>query len=317
MTDTLNTESAPVAAPPTIAMPGFPLRVGPFSHLAAERDRLSRLQWEHFTARQMGPTLGAEIIGLDLTRPLTDAERTELRRALHDYKVIFFRNQPLSPRTHAAFARQFGPLEIHPVLPANGADPALARFEKGPTLSGYENMWHHDVTWRREPSIAAVLHAVEVPDIGGDTLFADMYAAYESLDDDTRSAIENLDAVHDFTQSFGAVLEESRAEELRAKHPPVSHPVVCTHPETGRRHLYVNRAFVSHFDGHTRAESVELLDRLCRSADRPELQVRFHWEPDSVAIWDNRAVQHYASSDYWPQVRIMERASVIGPRPVR
>ena len=312
MTDTMH-----AATPPTPTMPGFGLRVGPFTHLAEERERLAGLRWTHFTARRLGATLGAEITGLDLTAALSDPEFAELRAALFEYKVLFFRDQQLSPSTHTAFARRFGELEVHPVLPSSGADPALARFEKDANRAGYENMWHHDVTWRPQPSIAAVLHAISVPEIGGDTLFADMYASYQILDDDTRAEIENLSAVHDFTQTFGAALPASKIAEMRAIHPPVSHPVVCTHPVTGRRHLYVNRAFVSHFDGYTRSQSIDLLDRLCRTADHPEHQVRFRWAPDSVAIWDNRAVQHYASSDYWPQVRVMERASVTGPRPVR
>lgn len=312
MTDTLNIESGQAVPPPQLAMPDFPLRVGPFGHLAAERDRLTALRWQHFDALQVGTTLGAEIVGLDLTRPLVDDVLAELRRALHEYKVIFFREQPLSAQSHAAFARQFGELEVHPALQSNEDDQALVRFEKGVSISGYENLWHHDVTWRAEPSIAAVLHAIEVPAIGGDTLFSDMYAAYESFDDAIKSDIENLDAIHDFAHAFGRV----RPDQVAA-HPPVRHPVVCTHPVTGRRHLYVNRAFVSHFDGQTRDESLALLDTLCRAADYPEHQVRFHWDVDSVAMWDNRAVQHYASSDYWPQVRIMERASIIGPRPRR
>jgi alpha-ketoglutarate-dependent taurine dioxygenase len=300
-----------------VELPGFPVRVGPFTHLAAERDRLMSLSWHHFEATQISPTLGAEISGLDLTQPLDTDELAELRRALADYKVLFFRVQRLTPGAHAAFARQFGPLEVHPVLPSNDADPALVRFEKNADVVGYENMWHHDVTWREEPSIAAVLHAIAVPAIGGDTLFADMCAAYDCLDENTRDQIENLDAIHDFTHAFGHALPSAKIAELKAVHPPVRHPVVCTHPVTGRRHLYVNRAFVSHFDGFSRDDSLALLDRLCRAADYPEHQCRFRWAPDSVAIWDNRAVQHYASSDYWPHQRVMERASVIGPRPQR
>jgi taurine dioxygenase len=304
-------------APPRRELPGFPIRSGPFDHLADERERLASLRWQHFDAQQVGVTLGAEISGVNLAAPLDDAVVAELRAALHDYKVIFFRDQALTPAAHAAFARRFGPLEVHPVLPSNSEDPALARFEKNADVSGYENLWHHDVTWRPEPSIAAILHAIEAPAIGGDTLFSDMYAAYDSLDDDTRAAIENMDAVHDFTTAFASMLPEEKAAEMRALHPSVRHPVVCTHPVTGRRHLYVNRAFVSHFDGWSRDESLALLDRLCRTADHPEHQCRFQWAADSVAVWDNRAVQHYASSDYWPQVRIMERASVTGPRPER
>jgi alpha-ketoglutarate-dependent taurine dioxygenase len=304
-------------APPRRELPDFAIRSGPFTHLAGERERLGSLRWQHFDARQVGVTLGAEISGVNLAAPLGDEVVAELRAALHDYKVIFFRDQALTPAAHTAFARRFGPLEVHPVLPSNAEDPTLARFEKSADVSGYENLWHHDVTWRPEPSIAAILHAIEAPSIGGDTLFSDMYAAYESLDDDTRAVIENLDAVHDFTTAFRAMLPEERVAEMRALHPSVRHPVVCTHPVTGRRHLYVNRAFVSHFDGWSREESLALLDRLCRTADSPEHQCRFQWAADSVAVWDNRAVQHYASSDYWPQVRIMERASVIGPRPER
>lgn len=193
----------------------------------------------------------------------------------------------------------------------------MARFQKDAGVSGYENVWHHDVTWRPEPSMAAILHAIEVPPIGGDTLFADMYAAYDSLDGEIKSEIEGLDAAHDFAHAFGGQLSAAKAAELQAMHPPVYHPVVCTHPVTGRRHLYVNRAFVTHIDGYPQDASIDLLDRLCRTANAPEHQCRFRWAVDSVAIWDNRAVQHYAASDYWPHTRVMERASVIGPRPQR
>jgi alpha-ketoglutarate-dependent taurine dioxygenase len=316
MADTLQRGDVP-AAPARRQKPGFPIAAGPFSHLAAERDRLACLQWQHFDAEQIGATLGAQISGVDLTQPLSDSVLSELRAALHDYKVLFFRDQPLTAQAHAALARQFGPLEVHPLLPSNGAESALARFKKDATVSGYENVWHHDVTWRPKPSIAAILHAIDVPPIGGDTLFADMYAAYDSLDDQTKSEIEHLDAVHDFTHAFGRLLSEAKVAELQAMHPPVRHPVVCTHPVTHRRHLYVNRAFVSRIDGYPQDASTDLLDRLCRTADVPEHQCRFRWAADSVAIWDNRAVQHYAASDYWPHSRVMERASVTGPPPRR
>jgi taurine dioxygenase len=241
----------------------------------------------------------------------------ELRRALHEYKVIFFRDQQMTGAQHAAVARRFGGLEVHPVLANNGDEDTLVRFEKNAGMSGHENLWHHDVTWRPEPSMAAMLHAVTVPDIGGDTLFSDMYAAYDALDDETKDQIDDMYAIHDFTHAFGRYVDADRAAQMRALHPPVRHPVVCTHAVTGRKHLYVNRAFVSHFDGMDRAASLDLLDRLCRFADYPEHHIRFKWAHDSVAFWDNRAVQHYAASDYWPQVRIMERASIIGPRPFR
>ncbi|MFD9615470.1 TauD/TfdA dioxygenase family protein, partial [Streptomyces sp. NPDC059083] len=220
-----------------------------------------------------------------------------------------------APDQHVAFARRFGDLEIHPFIPANTGQPELVRFEKSAQVAGFENTWHHDVTWRDTPSKGAILHAIKVPPVGGDTLFSDMYAAYDSLDSDTRAEIEELTAVHDFTRAFGHALSEDQREQMRAKHPQVHHPLVCTHPQTGRKHLYVNRIFVERIAGLSPEASSALLDRLCRQADYPEHQVRLQWEPDTIAFWDNRAVQHYASSDYWPQIRVMERASIVGDRP--
>jgi taurine dioxygenase len=303
--------------PGTFRLPGYTIAVGPFTHVAAERDRLAALQWRHFDARRLGATVGAEISGVDITAPLPDDVVAELRQALYDYKVIFFRDQPLDPHQHVAFARRFGDLEAHPFLPSNTGEPELVRFEKTAEVSGYENSWHHDVTWRACPSMGAILHAVSVPDCGGDTLFSDMYAAYDGLDQATKDEIDDLHAVHDFTQTFGHTMSGEERRKAQEQYPPVRHPVVCSHPATGRLHLYVNRPFVSHIDGVDRQSSLALLDRLCRQADAPEHQCRFTWTKDAVAFWDNRAVQHYASSDYWPQRRSMERASVIGTAPAR
>ncbi len=304
-------------SPGSFRLPGYSIAVGPFSHLAEERDRLSALRWRHFDARPLGSTVGAEISGVDLREALSDDVIAELRQALYDYKVIFFRSQPLDPQQHVAFARRFGDLEIHPFLPSNTGEPELVRFEKTAEVSGYENSWHHDVTWRACPSMGAILHAVSVPERGGDTLFADMYAAYEALDEATKTQIDALVAVHDFTQTFGHGMSKEERRKAQEQYPQVEHPVVCTHPGTGRPHLYVNRPFVSHFAGMDRDESRELLDLLCRQTDSPEHQCRFTWSKDAVAFWDNRAVQHYASSDYWPQRRTMERASIVGTRPIR
>ncbi|MET9211480.1 MULTISPECIES: TauD/TfdA dioxygenase family protein [unclassified Nocardia] len=298
-------------------LPGYSITVGPFSHLRAERERLSALRWRHFDAEQVGATLGAEISGIDLTVAQSAEVVDELRRALHDYKVLFFRDQPLTPAQHVAFARRFGELEIHPALAASADQPELVRFEKDSQMVGVENAWHHDVTWREHPSLGAVLHAVEVPAIGGDTLFADMYAAYESLDADTRAEIDGLDAIHDFTRAFGFRATPEQQAEMRQRNPSVRHPVVATHAATGRKHLYVNRIFTDRIVGYDEDRSRALIDRLARQADYPEHQVRLTWRPDTVAFWDNRAVQHYAASDYWPQRRVVERASITGPRPTR
>ncbi|HUC04074.1 MAG TPA: TauD/TfdA family dioxygenase, partial [Acidimicrobiales bacterium] len=158
--------------PSAFRLPGYDIAVGPFSHLAEERDRLAGLEWAHFDAHQLGATVGAEVTGVDLTKDLPDAVIEEIRQALHEYKVIFFRNQPLTPQQHVAFARRFGDLETHPFLPSNTGEPELVRFEKTAEVSGYENSWHHDVTWRECPSMGAVLHAISVPRRGGDTLFS-------------------------------------------------------------------------------------------------------------------------------------------------
>jgi alpha-ketoglutarate-dependent sulfate ester dioxygenase len=313
----VTTTSPPSTQPGAFRLPGYPISVGPFTHLSDERDRLAALRWRDLEARQLGATVGAEISGVDLTSELPDRVIEELRAALFEYKVIFFRDQPLSPSQHVAFARRFGDLEIHPFLPSNTGEPELVRFEKTAEVSGYENSWHHDVTWRERPSMGAILHAVAVPEHGGDTLFSDMYAAYDGLDEKTKREIDGLTAIHDFTQTFGFGMSADERRKAQEQYPPVRHPVVCSHPSTGKLLLYVNRPFVSRIEGMDEDASRDLLDRLCRQADAPEHQCRFTWTRDAVAFWDNRAVQHYASSDYWPLVRTMERASIIGERPAR
>ena len=180
---------------------------------------------------------------------------------------------------------------------------------------GRENNWHSDVTWRQEPSLGSMLRAIEVPDVGGDTLFADMEAAYEGLGPKMQELLLGLTAVHDFTRVFGRFLSAEKLAEKREEFPPAEHPVIRTHPVTGRRSIYVNVAFTSHIVGFSPAESEQLLTHLYRQAAIPEYQCRFRWEADSLAFWDNRCVQHYAVSDYWPNRRVMERVTIVGDRP--
>jgi len=178
-------------------------KMGPITHLHVERERLAALTWQNFDVKRMGATIGAEIRGVDITTDLPQPVIDELRQSLLEYKVIFFRDQPLTPERHVAFAKRFGQLEIHPFIPSNTGVPELFRFEKSFDVKGYENTWHFDVTWRETPSMGAVLHAVKVPECGGDTLFSDMYAAYEGLPESVRDRIDSLDAEHDFVKAFG------------------------------------------------------------------------------------------------------------------
>lgn len=303
--------------PGRVSLPGYTRTMGPQTHLFAERERLQQLKWNHFNVKQLSPTIGAELQGLDLSQELTRDVIDEIKQALWNYKVIFFRDQKITSKQQLRFASQFGELEIHPFLPPNAETPELVRFEKNAKAAGYENQWHHDVTWREEPSQGAILRAVEIPPVGGDTLFVDANAAYEGLPDEIKDRIDGLYATHDFLRAFARQVPKEKLEEIRAKYPLVKHPVVINHHETGKPLLYVNRIFVSAIDGLEENEGYELIDLLCREFEILEYSCRFRWETNSIAFWDNQAVQHYAASDYSPHIRVMERASIKGTRPER
>ncbi|MEL6245279.1 MAG: TauD/TfdA family dioxygenase [Pseudomonadota bacterium] len=276
-------------------------------------DTLEAGTYSRFEARPLSPAIGAELIGADLSKA-DDTLVRETRAALLKHQVVFFRNQSISRGQHIAFAGAFGDLEIHPATPKDQADREVLRIAHGPNSRGSENMWHSDVTWREAPSLGSILRAIELPDVGGDTLFANMALAYERLDDETKALITGKTAVHDIARVFAKRLGKN-PEDLHDKYPPMEHPVVRTHPETGQRILYVNGAFTSHIVGMDPAESAALLNRLYLSAWNPEVQCRFRWAPGSLAFWDNRACQHFAASDYYPSVRIMERVTIAGDRP--
>ena len=290
------------------------LHFGPRRFLAAREEQLAKLSFEHFRARRLAPVIGAEIEGIDLRDP-NPAALEELERAFYAYRVLFFRGQDLTTEQHLRFAAHFGELEDHPFLPGKDGYAPVIQFAKDADTVGVENNWHSDVSWREIPSLGSVLRAVTVPDVGGDTLFADMVMAYEGLPDELKERIEGRTATHDFLQAFGYGLSDEDREKARAQYPPASHPIVRTHPVTGEKILYVNRIFTARVDDMDPAESNELIARLCREAEVPEYQVRFAWQPNSVAFWDNRAVHHYAASDYWPKQRVMERVTIIGERP--
>ncbi|MFE5331994.1 TauD/TfdA dioxygenase family protein [Embleya sp. NPDC056575] len=270
--------------------------------------------YTRFEVVPCGDLIGAEIRGVSLAEPVGPELFAELDRALLEWKVLFFRDQPITPAQHCAFARLWGELEVHPFL-GQGDVPEVVRFAKDAASVGVENIWHTDVTWRERPALGSVLRAIEVPERGGDTVWADMGAAYDALPADLKERVAGLTAVHDFTLAFGHGLDPEQLAARRREFPPVEHPVVRTHPVTGRRTLFVNGIFTDHIVGLPEAESEELLGVLFRQAMTPEYQVRLRWAPDTVAFWDNRATQHYAVNDYHPHVRVMERAAILGDRP--
>ncbi|SEE17049.1 TauD/TfdA family dioxygenase [Streptomyces sp. TLI_105] len=258
------------------------------------------------------PHIGAEIEGVDLSRPIGEELAEEIRQALLEWKVIFFRNQhAFDPRSQLAFSALWGEPEPNPFFP-KGDSVGVSRLAKDATAVGTENIWHSDHSFMAAPALGSVLRAVEVPAAGGDTMWADMAAAYDNLTDSMKARIAGLTAEHDWLPSWGSLMTEAQIAAHRANLPAVEHPVVVRHPRTGRELLYVNEPFTTRIVGLPDAESRELLDELVLQARIPEYQVRFRWQPGSVAVWDNIATQHYAISDYFPQRRVMERIAIAG-----
>jgi len=280
---------------------------------------VSTIDQTGITFEPQSPTIGAEVAGVDLRDDLTDAQVDAIRRGLLDWGVLFFRDQDITTEQHLAFARRFGELEQHPFAPCKPGFPEVLAITHDADHPGNENGWHSDVTWRLEPSLGSVLRMLEGPLIGGDTLFADMGAAYDGLPDAVKERVTGLTARHDIAhfrqrmRNKGATDEEMAA--LEETYPNPHHPVIRTHPETGRSSIYVNAAFTQEIDGIDPEESAALLDLLYRQAAFPEYQVRLRWRPNTIAFWDNRAVQHYAASDYHPQVRRVERVTIVGDTP--
>lgn len=275
--------------------------------------------YERFALHALSPTIGAEVEGVDLGAPMDEGLQAELHRALLEWKVLFFRDQDITRDQQRDFAERWGELERHPFYRYVHPDQAAAdvvTLAKDAVAAGVENEWHTDITWHERPSWGAVLRAVEVPALGGDTLWADAAAAYDGLPRSLRERIDGLTAVHDWRHVFGLAMPAEAVEELSPLFPPAEHPIVRLHPETGRRTLFVNPIFTTHVVGLEPDEGDALLERLYRQATRAEYQCRFRWTPGAVAFWDNRATQHYAASDYHPQRRVMDRISIAGDRPV-
>jgi taurine dioxygenase len=271
--------------------------------------------FQTITVTPLSPTIGAEIGNVRMSGEVPDEQIGEIRQALLDWKVIFFRDQDVSIEEHIAFGARFGELEIHPFGRNRENHPEVLVIHHDERSKQGQNSWHSDVTWRQEPSLGSILRGYVIPEVGGDTLFADMFAAYEGLSDEVKERIEGRTARHDFLFAFGGRMSEEAKQEMLEKYPPAHHPVVRTHPESGHKGIYVNAAFTREIDDMDPDESRRLLRHLYRQASVPEYQCRFRWRKDSVAFWDNRAVQHYANFDYHPQTRHVERVTVVGDRP--
>jgi taurine dioxygenase len=267
--------------------------------------------------------IGAEIHGVDLSQDLSDSTIADIRRALNEHCVIFFRDQEIDVAQHKAFARRFGELFIHPNYKGLLEDNEVVVIKRSPgdkKIVGEE--WHADTTMVEEPPMGAILYAIEVPPFGGDTLFANQYAAYDALSDGMKRMISGLRAYHSDRKVAGpaANMNAHRTTKVREdadwRETVSLHPVVVTHPETGRKLLYVNHSYTIGFEGMTEAESKPLLDYLLEHGHRPEFTCRFRWRKGSVAFWDNRSCKHLAVHDAGPYFRHMRRVQICGTKPV-
>jgi taurine dioxygenase len=271
--------------------------------------------YDRIRVEPMTGTIGAEITGVDL-REVDDETLSELERAWMDHKVLFFRDQRLTQAQHVAYGRRFGELEIHPFVDNVSDHPEIIVLESTPDRFSAAETWHSDVTFRECPPLGSILYGRIIPDYGGDTCWANMELAYELLPDDLKEEIDGLYAVHSYVKAFGRGMSPEEQEEARERFPDQKHPLVRTHPVTGRKSLFMARNFMLTIDGMTPDESRDLRYRLYEQSTIPEIQVRFRWRPDSVAQWDNRCTQHYAVPDHGGRRRRVERVTLQGDRPV-
>lgn len=267
--------------------------------------------------RRVAGALGAEISGVDLSGPPSDETIAGIRQALVEHQVIFFRDQALSPAQQVAFGARFGPLNIHPYVAGMDGQPEVMEIIKEPSDKiNFGGGWHSDMSFLETPAIGSILYAVELPDWGGDTLFASQAAAYDALSPGLKATLEGLNAVHSASREYSAqghsaqkrgAMKVAEADGYVGEY---VHPMVLVHPETGRKALYVNPAFTLRIDGWKTSESKALLDYLFNHCRYEGFTCRFAWRPGSVAFWDNRSVWHFALNDYPGQRRHMRRVTV-------
>ena len=275
------------------------------------------MTYRHIDVRRLTPTVGAEIRGVDLRESLPDEVFEEVRSAFLRHQVVFFKEQErLSPDQQIAFGRRFGGLHVHPAAPhLEGLPEVFVIHTHKDSKIANGNGWHTDVSCDAEPPLGTMLQLHQLPSQGGDTLFASMYAAWEALSAPMQAFLETLNARHESEHVYRGRYSDRNVDDAGKVYPESVHPVVRTHPETGRRALYVNCGFTTAIEGLGKAESKALLNFLFEHIEQERFQVRFKWEVNDMAFWDNRCLQHHAMWDYWPEERKGHRVTIQGDRP--
>ena len=271
----------------------------------------------HIQVDQINTYLGAEVAGLNLSNGLNNAETVSLENTLAEFGVLVFREQPLTGDQLMSLGKKFGQLSVHPFSPNDEKNPALILFKNDELNPPWKtDVWHSDETFRKVPPFATMLHALDVPKYGGDTIFTSMTAAFEGLSDKMQHFLSGLEAYHDFIafkEVFGKTLEgREKLREYERDYPPTLHPVVAKHPITGKKLIFVNPQFTFRIKGMDDIESQQLLNQLYDLTKIPEYQYRHHWTNNTLVIWDNRSTQHYAVHDYFPKKRFMQRVTISG-----
>lgn len=282
------------------------------------------MSYEAIEVRPLTGTMGAEISGVDLGGDLSNQAKSEIQQAFLDHMMIYFRDQTLTPARHIEIAQQFGKPAIYPFLKGLDEAPEVNVLKKTEADTvNFGGVWHSDTAYKECPDMGTLLYAHEVPQAGGDTLFANMYLAYETLSDGMKAMLDGLIAINNSDKSYAGGraaslkkldgMKETLEDEIATLE--AEHPVVRTHPVTGRKSLFVNGAHTLRFKDMTEAESKPLIDYLCEHAVRPEFTCRLRWQPKTLAVWDNRCTQHFAVNDYSGKRRLMHRVTIEGDRP--